>query len=131
MEKVTLRIGREHYRTELSNGKNTIIADEPPALGGTDLGLSPGELFIGSLGACTGITLRMYADRKGWDLEEIKVSLSYDYDKEAGKSLINRKIELIGSLDEDQRTRLLQIANACPIHKTLQNPIEIITQLVP
>lgn len=127
---VTFHIGRECYRSELSNGRNTIIADEPPEMGGTDLGLNPMELLAGSLGACTGITLRMYADRKGWDLESVNVILTFSFDKEAGKSLIHRRIELTGNLNEEQRNRLLEIANACPIHKTLQNPIEISTQLV-
>lgn len=129
MEKVIAHIGRDLYRTVLSNGRHEIIADEPPELGGTDLGLSPAELLLSSLGACTSITLRMYADRKGWALEEVKISLGFQHDKAAGKSLITRHIELTGSLDEEQRNRLLQIANACPIHKTLQNPIEISTQL--
>ncbi len=124
-----VHIGRDLYRTLLSNGRHEVIADEPPEFGGTDLGFSPSELLLSSLGACTGITLRMYADRKGWPLEEIKISLSFDYDKAAGKSIIGRNIELTGELDEEQRNRLLQIANACPIHKTLQNPIEINTQL--
>jgi putative redox protein len=124
-----VHIGRDLYRTLLSNGRHEVIADEPSEFGGTDLGFSPSELLLSSLGACTGITLRMYADRKGWPLEEIKISLSFDYDKAAGKSIIGRNIELTGELDEEQRNRLLQIANACPIHKTLQNPIEINTQL--
>ncbi len=129
MDNITVHIGRDLYRTLLSNGRHEILADESPEFGGTDLGFSPSELLLSSLGACTAITLRMYADRKGWPLEEIKISLSFDYDKAAGKSIIGRNIELTGELDEEQRNRLLQIANACPIHKTLQNPIEINTQL--
>jgi putative redox protein len=130
MENVTVHIKGDHYRSVITNGRHELIADEPPELGGTDLGFSPNELFISSLGACTSITLRMYADRKGWPLEQVKVTLSFDYNKAAGKSLINREIELIGALDEEQRSRLLQIANACPLHKTLQNPIEITSQLI-
>lgn len=130
MENVTVHIKGDHYRSNITNNRHELIADEPPELGGTDLGFSPNELFISALGACTSITLRMYADRKGWPLEEVKVSLSFDYDKTAGKSLINREIELIGALDAEQRSRLLQIANACPLHKTLQNPIEIASRLM-
>ncbi|MCS6968981.1 MAG: OsmC family protein [Bernardetiaceae bacterium] len=128
MEKVIFHIRREHYRSILTNGKHEIITDEPAELGGSDLGLSPIELLIGSLAACTGITLRMYADRKGWLLEEIQVSVSMQYDKHANKNIIYRHIQFIGDLTQEQQNRLLEIANACPIHKTLQNPIDIITQ---
>jgi putative redox protein len=130
MANVTVHIKEEHYRSVITNNRHEITADEPVELGGTDLGFSPNELLISSLGACTAMTLRMYADRKGWSLKEVKVMLNFDYDKATEKSLINRTIELIGNLDEEQRNRLLQIANACPIHKMLQNPIKIISKLL-
>lgn len=122
---VTAIIGREHYRTELIATGNTLVADEPVEVGGAHLGPAPGELLMMSLASCTAITLRMYADRKQWPLESVRVEV--DFRKEDGKTIFQREIELNGALDEEQRQRLLQIANACPIHKTLTGPIEINT----
>ncbi len=129
MKKITARIGKELYKTEIKSTTNTIIADEPTEVGGKDLGFAPGELLASSLGACTAITLRMYANRKGWDLTDAKVEVTFEWNEEKTKSIINRKIALFGTLDDTQRERLLKIANNCPIHKVLSNPIEIETIL--
>lgn len=129
MAKITASIGRELYKTEINSVTNTIIADEPKEVGGKDLGFAPKELLASALGACTAITLRMYADRKGWDLTDAKVDITFDWDTEKSKSVINRNIALFGTLDDAQRERLLKIANSCPIHKILTNPIEIETFL--
>lgn len=72
----------------------------------------------------------MYADRKGWDLQEVKIEIELEYIKEENKTVINRKLNFIGKLNETQKSRLLAIANACPVHKMLSNPIEINSQLV-
>jgi putative redox protein len=104
-----------------------VIADEPEELGGTDLGPAPGEFLMISLASCTAITLRMYADRKKWPLEKIRVEV--DFEKVDYKTIFKRELQLIGDLTDEQRARLLQIANACPVHKTLTNPIEIQTSL--
>lgn len=125
MYQVAGRIGKDHYRAEIKSERNTIIADEPFDVGGKDLGFSPSELLASSLAACTCITVRMYADRKGWDLEEVIAEVSLE--KLEGKSKFTRKVEFKGTLDQDQRTRLAAIANKCPIHQTLTNPIEIET----
>jgi putative redox protein len=125
---VTAIIGRDHYRTELIASGKTVVADEPPERGGTDEGAAPGEFLMISLASCTAITLRMYADRKQWDVKKIKVEVAAE--KLGGKTLFKREISLHGNLEEDQRARLLQIANACPVHKVLTNPIEISTVLV-
>ena len=126
-QKVTAQIGTEHFKTVLTNERHEIIADEPTDHAGADLGFSPGELLCSALAACTCITLRMYADRKGWPLVEVRAEVQLDRDKENNTSLFQRQIWLIGNLDQTQRERLLAIANLCPIHKTLTGPIEIST----
>ena len=125
---VSATIGKEHYRTELFIAGHTVIADEPQDLGGTNLGPSPGQFLMLSLASCTAITLRMYADRKKWSVDKIKVEVASE--KVDNKTLFNREISFEGALDDDQRKRLLQIANSCPVHKTLTNPIEVQTKLV-
>lgn len=127
MYKISGHIGKDHYRTEIKSATNTIIADEPIDLGGKDAGFAPSEILASSLAACTCITVRMYADRKEWSLEEIVVDVVLE--KQEGKSKFTRSIEFKGNLDETQRARLLAIANKCPIHQTLTNPIEIETSL--
>ena len=130
MQKVTAVIGQQNYRTEIKNATNTLIADESVEAGGQNLGFAPRELLAASLAACTSITLKMYADRKEWNLREAKVEVTFEWNKEESKSLLSRKIELIGDLDESQKERLLVIANSCPIHKILSNPFTITTSLV-
>jgi putative redox protein len=131
MEKtINAHIKADHYATVLTNNRHTLVADEPLDLGGTDLGFSPSELLCSALAACTCITLRMYADRKGWALTDVKADIIVERDKETNTTHFNRQISLIGDLTEDQKTRLLSIANQCPIHKTLTNPIVIDTALV-
>lgn len=124
---VTATIGKDRYRTEITTGGKTVIADEPEELGGTDLGPAPGEFLMISLASCTAITLRMYADRKKWPMEKVVVEVNFE--KVDSKTIFSREISLEGQLDEEQRNRLLQIANACPVHKTLINPIEVQTVL--
>ena len=106
-----------------------LIADEPVDKGGKDLGFSPKELLASSLAACTSATVKMYTERKGWALDEVKVAVELEYNQEANKTVINRKVAFIGNLDDTQRARLLAVANACPVHKILTNPIEINTQM--
>lgn len=116
------------YKTKIFAGGHFIYADEPEALGGTDEGMTPGALLLASLGSCTAITIRMYADRKQISLDSIKIELSICPEEEMDKSTtITRKIELKGDLDDQQRQRLMQIADKCPIHKLLTNPIKIST----
>ena len=118
---VTATIGRETYLTKLENGVHTASADEPADIGGKDLAPSPGDYLRMSLASCTAITLRMYADRKGLDISEIKVEVRTE--ESEGKTIFHRQVHLTGTLDIAQRTRMLQIANACPVHKVLTNPI--------
>ena len=130
MDQVKASIGKDHYKTSLETATNFIIADEPVKLGGAGLGFSPTELLASALATCTCVTLRMYADRKEWPLEQVDVAVSFERDQENGGSSMVRLIELHGNLSLEQRERLLQIANQCFIHKTLTNPINISTQLV-
>ncbi|SDI19196.1 OsmC family protein [Pseudomonas panipatensis] len=117
------------YQVTLSNGVQQWLADEPAELGGGDQGPSPYQLLLSSLGACTAITLAMYAQRKEWPLDGIEVDLRFDQDQ-PGHSRIARDIRLKGALDATQRKRLLDIANVCPIHKVLSGEIAIASQLL-
>ena len=130
----------EGFTTEIVAGNHSFMADEPTKIGGKDLGPSPYELLMGSLGACTAMTIRMYADRKKWPLEEVKVHLQHQKDylqdcenhdnKQSLIDIVEREIELEGNLDQKQRTRLLEIANKCPVHKTLESKVKVITKEV-
>lgn len=124
---VTAVIEANHYKTEIITSGKTIIADEPEEVGGTNLGPAPGEFLMISLASCTAITLRMYADRKQWAVKKIKVEVTFE--KVDNVTEFTREIFLEGDLDEKQRERLLQIANACPVHKVLSNPIKINTSI--
>lgn len=123
------QIGMEHYKTLLGNRRNEIIADEPLENGGADLGFSPSDLLCASLAACTSITLRMYADRKEIALEQIDVNIWFEEDKEQGITKLHRKIELKGNISDEQKTRFLQIADKCHIHKVLSHPIQITSEM--
>lgn len=129
MGKITASIGTELYKTEIESETNFIISDEPESTGGKDLGFEPKELLASSLAACTSITLRIYANRKGWNLTDVKVEVSFETDSVVNKFKIMRNIQLVGALETDQKARLLNIADKCPIHKILTNPIEITTAL--
>lgn len=132
MEKIQSRMGKDLYKVEIhSPSGNLVVADEPLEKGGKDLGLSPKELLIAALAACTSATVRMYADRKQWDLQEIHVAVEMERDDALNKTFIKRNIELVGALDAAQRERLLQIADKCPVHKILSNPVEILTSAIP
>ena len=123
----------------LLDGRHQLIGDEPVAAGGRDLGPSPYELLLMSLGACTSMTLRLYANRKGWPLARVIVRLRHEKvhatdcadceDKQARLDRIDRYIEVAGELDAAQRDRLLQIAEMCPVHRTLTSRIEIHTRM--
>lgn len=127
MDTITAQIGKDRYKTTITARKHTLISDEPEDIGGLDLGITPQELLASSLASCTIITLRMYADRKGWDVESITIEVTFDRDTVANVTRLERKIEFTGNLDETQKERLKVIANSCPIHKALTHPIEILT----
>lgn len=131
MDTVSAKIDTCLYRTEITSASgNVLISDEPQQLGGKNLGLNPTELLASSLASCTLITLRMYINRKQWNVDEINVKIDFDRDSERSVSVFTRKIEVIGDVNEEQRQRLETIANSCPIHKTLTHSIEIKTTLI-
>ena len=136
---VVVRTGREHYYTEVVASGHHLTVDEPESVGGTDRGGTPYDLLLGALGSCTSITLRMYADRKSWPLEEIVVRLRHEKihashcetcETAEGKvDRIEREIELIGELSGEHRACLLEIADRCPVHRTLHSEILVDTRL--
>lgn len=133
-ETVSVRatIGVQLYETSLQTTRHTWQADEPQALGGSDTAPTPSELVASGLASCTAITLRMYANRKGWDIPQISVTVGVSSTTLDGQlqTIFSRSIQLPESLSDEQRNRLLAIANACPTHKMLSNPIEVVSTLV-
>ncbi len=127
MAKAVANIGRSKYKTTLQIGRHSLIADEPETNGGADEGPAPGELLRMSLAACTAITLRMYADRKGWEVDNFSVEV--DFDKTENGTLFHVQLSFDGNLDDSQRQRLVQIANACPVHKILAGNVDFQTVL--
>ncbi len=139
-KKIVARIGEKGYTTEIKAGNHMLLADEPESVGGNDLGPSPYDLLAAGLGACTAMTLRMYSDRKGIDLKEVRVHLQHSkiYSDDCGNcessnakiDQIERIIELEGNLTDEVKKRLLEIADKCPVHKTLLSDIKIKTSLL-
>ncbi len=124
----------------ISAGRHVLIADEPEAVGGNDVGPGPYEYLLAALGACTAMTLRLYARQKGWPLEKVTVGLNHGRihaedcatceTREGKIDRIERVLTIEGPLSAEQRARLLEIANKCPVHRTLMSEITIPTRLV-
>ena len=144
---VVTQTGAQRFHTDVRMGAHGLVADEPKQMGGKGHGPSPYDLLMAALGTCTSMTLRMYADRKEWSLEEVSVRLDHqkihekDLDtqmeqeegegtKKRGAKIdhITRYIDLVGDLSEDQRARLMEIADRCPVHRTLHSEVKVTTQ---
>ena len=128
------------FAQEIAAGRHSLTADEPISVGGTDTGPTPYDFLLAAIGSCTSMTLAMYARRRHWPLEAVTVRLRHSKihaadceaceTKDARIDQIERDIELTGVLSEDQRARLLDIANKCPVHRTLTSEIHIQTRLI-
>jgi putative redox protein len=133
---VSVRVGESGFRAEIAAGGHTMIADEPASLGGTDGGPSPYDYLAAALGACTAMTIRMYADRRGWPLDGVTVRLKHSrvHEKDCencetekvGIDQLSRVIEFSGDLTEEQRAGLLRIADRCPVGQTLTRGVRIV-----
>ena len=123
------------YRTSIHARSHTLVADEPADAGGTDMGATPYELLLGALAACTAMTVRMYADRKQWPLSDVVVRIrpvrSHAVDcvncetSEVGVGRLEREVDLVGELTEEQRKRLLYIADRCPVKQALERGLHV------
>jgi len=125
--KISVYSTDDKYKTTLTNNKHSILADEPLEKGGKDEGMNPFEILLSSLGACTSITMRMYANHKGYDLSNLRVELSLK--QEEGKTIITRNIFLGTEFTEEISNRLLQVAKFCPVSKILEGQISIENKL--
>lgn len=123
--------GQGRYQQAVSVGRHHLLADEPVSVGGADAGPAPFDFVMAGLGACTSMTLRMYAERKGLPLTGVSVSLSHDKIAVDGKAQdrIRRTITLSGELSDEQRQRLLEIAEKCPVHRALTASMTIESSL--
>ena len=135
-EGVVVRTGHGKFGTEVHTATHRFVADEPRSIGGDDSGPTPYDLLLGALGTCTAMTMTMYADRKKWPLEGVSIHLTHDRDhakdcdhceeSDAKVQSIDRKITLAGDrLDDAQRARLMEIADMCPVHRTLEGELHV------
>jgi uncharacterized OsmC-like protein len=126
------------FTTEVRAGRHRLVADEPAAVGGADAGLSPYDLLLAALGSCTSMTVALYAHRKGWPLEQVTVWLRHAKEhaadcaacetREGFLDRIDRVIAFTGDLSAEQRARLLEIAEKCPVHRTLSSEVDLRTR---
>ena len=133
---VAVHLDRSHYRTRVEARGHALVLDEPAAVGGTDLGATPYEALLAAVGGCTAMTVRMYADRKGWPLDAVHVRLrtarAHGADcadcetGSVGPHRLEREVVLDGALDDEQRRRLLQIADRCPLKQTLERGVRVV-----
>ena len=127
---VKASLGTEKYYTEVIAGENKIITDEPIDKGGRNKGFNPFEILATSLASCTAATLRMYIDRKGWEIPQINVEVELENYPQTKTAQFCRVIDFgITEISEDIKDKLFKIADACPVHKILTNDIEVLTKI--
>jgi uncharacterized OsmC-like protein/pimeloyl-ACP methyl ester carboxylesterase len=132
-----LNLKEDNFTTSIQTSKHSFIADEPASIGGDDFGPSPYDLLSAGLAACTVMTLKLYAERKKWDLQEVYAYVTYskkhsddlmiDVEKPSQFDHLSKRLKFVGNLDEKQKQRLKEIASRCPVHRTLQSQIIIDT----
>ncbi len=136
---VVQETGEGKFAQRIAAGPHQLRADEPQSVGGGDSGPGPYDLVLAGLGACTSMTLRLYAERKGWPLSQVTVTLTHDKihaedckdcETKSGRlDRIERRLSIEGDIDDEQRARLLEIADKCPVHRTLGSEVEVTTSL--
>lgn len=141
IQEVVVRGGSSGLRQEIQAGAHRLVADEPTSVGGTGTGPTPYDLLLGALGACTSMTLRLYADRRKLPLQGVTVRLSHKRihrddcvnceEKDAWIEQVDRTLELAGPLTDEQRAKLVAIAERCPVHRTLERNMKVQTRLAP
>lgn len=131
-QEVKVSLSGHPYQVSIDARDHRWLADEPTEAGGDDTGPQPGELLLSSLGSCTAITVKMYADRKKWPVDNIEVELRFNSDAKPDPltTVIDMDIHFTGNLSTEQVERLQQIARSCPIHKVLSHPIIMNTKVV-
>jgi putative redox protein len=139
MNKFAVAVTKDSFTTQVSTQNHIGLTDEPIELGGQNKGPSPYDLLMGALASCTSITLRMYINRKGWDVQRIRVRVNYsrDYQQDCeSSSSVKKKIDVFeriihieGNIDNKKKERILQIADKCPVHLTLENKAKIKTRM--
>ena len=135
-----LNLVEDNFTTSIQAKNHTMIADEPSSIGGDDFGPSPYEYLNAALAACTVMTLKMYAQRKKWDLQEVFVYISHskkhsdelelDVEKPGYLDHISKKIKFVGNLDVSQKERLKEIASRCPVHRTIESEVIFNTEII-
>ncbi|TYB79112.1 bifunctional alpha/beta hydrolase/OsmC family protein [Bizionia myxarmorum] len=135
-----LNLQEDNFTTSIQTKEHSMIADEPKSAGGDDYGPSPYDYLCAGLAACTVMTLKLYAERKKWDLKEVFAYITYskkhsddlklDLDKPLRLDYVQKRLKFVGNLDDAQKQRLMEISSKCPVHKTLQNEVIIETELV-
>jgi putative redox protein len=132
MAKAKVILPKEGFKTDIISNGHLYHADEPIAEGGTDSAPTPTQMLMGALGSCIAITMRLYAQRKGWPLDGVEIELDFEKFRGADYALysgdepfvheIRKSIRLIGNLSEEQKARIIEIGGKCPVHRMLQSP---------
>lgn len=123
---VKVQRGQGKLQHVIDIGPHHLLTDEGPMYGGENTGPNPHDLLAASLGACTALTVTLYARRKNFDLQDVQVRI--EHEQEGDTYILKRHIHYVGNLDDEQRTRMTEIANKCPIHKVLSGEIRIVTE---